>query len=68
MDHFNNVLTTFLGLGTFQLCCCLWRVRKLSDFIQQKNLNLCSEGLTGLKRHEGEKLKTEFSFLGKQTL
>ncbi len=29
-----------LGLGTFQLCCCLCRVRKLSDFI--KNI-LCSE-------------------------
>ncbi len=34
----------------------------------QKYLNLCSEDerrfLTGLEQHEGEKLMTEFSFLG----
>ncbi len=41
MDYFTNVLTTFLGLGIFQLHCFLWRVTELSDFI--KNLNLCSE-------------------------
>ncbi len=34
MDCFTDVFTTFLNLGTFQLCCCLWRVR---------HLNLCSE-------------------------
>ncbi len=28
------VLATFLGLGTFQLYCCLWRVRELSDLIK----------------------------------
>ncbi len=42
MDCFTDVLTTFLGLGTFQLHCSLGRVRKLSDFIK-KYLNLCSE-------------------------
>ncbi len=56
MDCFIDVLTTFLGLGTFQLCCCLWRVRKLMDFI--KNILICvpkmNEGLTGLKQHEGQ--------------
>ncbi len=35
MDYFNNVLTTFLGLWTFQLHCCLCRVRKLWDFIKK---------------------------------
>ncbi len=25
MDHFNDLLTTFLGHKTFQLCCCLCR-------------------------------------------
>ncbi len=38
MDYFTDVLTTFLGLGTFQLHCCLWRVG-----LHQKYLNLCSE-------------------------
>ncbi len=42
IDCFTNVLTAFLGLGTFQLHCCQCRVRKLSDFIK-KYLNLCSE-------------------------
>ncbi len=50
-DYFTEVLATFLG--TFQLRCCLWRVRKLSDFI--KNILICvlkmNEGLTGLKKH-----------------
>ncbi len=61
MEYFNNVLTTFLGLGTFQLHCCLCRVRKLSDFIQ--NMLICvlmiNESLTGLE-HEGEYLMTDF--------
>ncbi len=39
MDCFTNVLATFLDLGTFQLCCCLCRVRELLDFIK----NLCSK-------------------------
>ncbi len=51
---FTDVLATFLGLVTFQLHCCLWRVRKLLDFI--KNILICvskmKEGLTGLERHE----------------
>ncbi len=50
MDCFTDVLTTFLGLGTFQLCYCLCRVRELSDFI--KNVLICvpkmNEGLVGL--------------------
>ncbi len=44
------------SMGTFQLHCCLWRVRKLSDFI--KNSLICvpkmNENLMGLERHEGE--------------
>ncbi len=39
MDYFNDVLTTFLDLGTFQLHCCLRRVRELSDLI--KNILIC---------------------------
>ncbi len=31
MDYFTNILTTFLGLGTFLFCCCLCRVRRLLD-------------------------------------
>ncbi len=56
MDYFIDVLATFLGLGTLQLRCCLWRVRELSDFI--KNILIyvpkMNEGLTGLERYEGE--------------
>ncbi len=37
IDCFTDILTMFLGLGTFQLCCCLWRVRKLG--FHQKYLN-----------------------------
>ncbi len=55
---------------TCQLCCCLCRVRKLSDFVN--NIFICvlkmNEGLIGLERHEGEKLMTGFSFLGELTL
>ncbi len=53
---FYLVLATFLGLGTFELCSCLWRVRELSDFIT--NILICvlkmTKGLTGLERHEGD--------------
>ncbi len=56
MDYFTDLLAMFLDLGTFQLYCCLCRVRQLSDSI--KNILICvpkmNEGLTGLKRHEGE--------------
>ncbi len=58
MSHgqFKDVLTTFLGLGTFQLHCCLCRVRTLLDFI--KNILICvpnmNKGLMGLERLEGE--------------
>ncbi len=45
-------------------------VRKLLGFI--KNILIyvpkMNEGLMGLKRHEGEWLMTEFSFLGEITL
>jgi len=41
---------------------CQWRDRNLSDFI--KNIFICilkmNESLTGLERHEGEYLMTEF--------
>ncbi len=56
MDYFSDVLTTFMGLETFQLHCLSMQVRKLSDFI--KNILMCgpkmNEGLTGLERHKGE--------------
>ncbi len=56
MDYFNNALPTFLGHKTFQLCCWLCRVRKLTDFI--KNILICvlkmNEGFTGLEQHEVE--------------
>ncbi len=34
MDCFTNVFTTFLDLGTFLLCCRLWRNWELFDFIK----------------------------------
>ncbi len=53
MDYFNDVLAMFLSLDRGMS---LWRVRELSDFI--KNIFICvpkiNEGLTGLKRHQGE--------------
>ncbi len=56
VDYFTNVLAKFLGLKTFLLRCCLWRFRKLLDFI--KKILICvlkmNEGFTGLERHEGE--------------
>ncbi len=52
MDYFTDVLITFLGLGKFQLHCCLWRVRKLLDFI--KNILVCvpkiNQGIMGLEQ------------------
>ncbi len=56
MDCFTHVFTTFLDLGTFQLCCCLLRVRELSDFIINILISVLkmNEGLTGLERHEGD--------------
>ncbi len=66
MDYFNDVFTIFLGLECISCMAVYGRVRELSDFI--KNILICvlkmNEGLTGLDRHEGEKLMTEFSFLG----
>jgi len=70
MDYFNDVFTTFLGLESGSCVDCLWRDRKLSDLI--KDIFICvlkmNERLTGLQRHEGEKLMTEFSLLGELTL
>ncbi len=40
-DYFNDVLTTFLGLGTFQLHFCLCRVKNIYKIY--KYLNLCSK-------------------------
>ncbi len=54
------------GQWTCQLCCCLCRVRKFLYFI--KNILICvlkmNECLTGLERHEADKLMTKFLFLG----
>ncbi len=56
MDYFTNLLAMFLDMGTFQLCCCLWRVWELSD--SNKNILICvptmNGGLTGLEQHQGE--------------
>ncbi len=65
MDYFNDVLTTFLDLDRVRILAVYLRVRELSEFI--KNILICvlkiNEGLTGLERHEGEELMTEFKFL-----
>ncbi len=54
MDCFTDVLTTFLGVGTLQLHCCVCRVRELSDFIKNILIRVTkmNGGLTGLERHE----------------
>ncbi len=69
MNYFNNVLTTFLDFDHVRILAVYGRVRELSEF---KNILICvqkmNEGLTGLKRHEGEYLMTEFSFLGELSL
>jgi len=53
-----------------QCRCCLCVIQKPSDFI--KNILICvlkmNEVLTGVERHEGEKLMTEISFLGELIL
>ncbi len=55
MDHFNYVLTTFLGLECVS-CIAVYEQRRLSDFI--KAILICvlkmNKGLTGLEQHEGE--------------
>ncbi len=40
MDCFTDVFTTFMDLGTFQLCFCLW---VWALWFHQKHLHLCSE-------------------------
>ncbi len=32
-DYFTDVFATFLHLETFQLCCCLWRVRNRDGIV-----------------------------------
>ncbi len=56
MDWFTDVLTTFLDLGTFQLCCCLWRVRELSEFI--RNILICA--LKVLRVYNDMRVSTSF--------
>ena len=69
MDCFNDVFTAFVGLESSSCVGCQWRDRKLSDFI--KKIFICvlkmNESLTGLERHKGEKIITEF-ILGELTL
>ncbi len=70
MDYFTDVLATFLDLDRGRIPAVYGRVRELSKLI--KNILICllkmNEGLTGLERHEGELLMTEFSFLGELSL
>ncbi len=72
MDYFNNVLTTFLGLSG--ICVAVYAGSENSEpkLRKIKNILICvpknNEGLTGLEQHEGEKLMTEFSFLGELSL
>ncbi len=69
MDYFTDLLDMFLSIdrGNYLR---LRRVRERSDLI--KNILICvlkmNGGLTGLARHEGEKLMTELSFVGELTL
>ncbi len=59
----------FLDVRIFQLHCCLYRVRKLSNFI--KNILICVSKMnevTGLKRLQGDSLITVFTFLGELCL
>ncbi len=57
MDYFNDVLTTFLGLER-DSCIAVYGGFAVFDLIKN----------TGLKRHAGEQLMTEFSFLGELSL
>ncbi len=70
MDCFTDVLAVFLDLDRGSTLAVYGRVRELSDFI--KNILICvlkiNESITGLERHKGESLKTEFSFLGELSL
>ncbi len=60
MDYFNNVVITFLELGTFQLHYCLCRVRKLSDFI--KNILICVDERRGFAMTQGWVINDNFHF------
>ncbi len=66
MDYFNDVFTTFLSLGRVRILAVIIAVYQVQRAlkIHPKYLNLCSED----KRHEGEILITEFSFLGELCL
>ncbi len=56
-----DVTQAVLMMSLLCFYACLWKVRKLSDFIS--NIFMCvqkmDEGLTGLEWHEGELLMTE---------
>ncbi len=56
MDHFNDLLATFLSIDRVKILAVYGRVRELLECI--KNILICvpkmNEGLTGLERHEGE--------------
>ncbi len=70
MDYFNDLFAMFLSLDRVRILAVYGKVRELSECI--KNILICvlkmNEGLTGLERHEGELLMTEFSFLGELSL
>ncbi len=70
MDYFNDLFAMFLSLDRVRILAVYGKIRELSECI--KNILICvlkmNEGLTGLERHEGELLMTEFSFLGELSL
>ncbi len=65
MDYFNDLLATFLSFDHVRILAVYWRIRE-----NQKYLNLFSENerFSGLERHEGELIMTEFSLLGELSL
>ncbi len=70
MDYFTDLLATFLSLDRVKTLAVNGGVRELLEFIE--NILICvlkmNGGLSGLERHEGEQLMTEFSFLGELSL
>ncbi len=70
MDLFYDAFVTYLDFQNFGYLDFQWRDRKCSGFI--KNILICvlkmNQNLMGLKWHEGEKIMTEFSFLGELSL
>ncbi len=68
-DYFKDVLTTFLGL---ELVSCVAAFGGSESTKSSNYLNLSSKDsvkvLTGLERHEGDKIITDCSFLSELTL